>query len=394
MISIPFFEALPVVRRFEDTADPTNYFPVPDDWFVAITDVRNSTIAIQQGRYKEVNAMGAVFIMGVLNMTGSFNFPFVFGGDGATIVLPGELRKRTAEVMRGVQNLAKVQFGLEIRAGLVPVRSLRAAGQDVRVARMRISDYFTQAAFLGGGIQYADKLLKAPEAPSEFFAEHIAERLREDFSGLECRWDEVKNDRGEVHAVLVEALGEDLTHRNRIYQDVYRRIAEIYGTEEEYRPVATDKLNLTLNNRKLQVEKKVRTFGTTRREQIGYWIKLRLQWLTGKLVMNLGIRTAHTDWGRYKQDLAENTDYRKFDDMLRLVLAGTETQRFTLQGYLETLYERGDVVYGIHASGSALITCMILDHQQGHIHLVDGNDGGYALAAKRMKERARARKNG
>ena len=64
MVDILFFEALPVLRRFEDTTDPTNYLPLPDDWYIAITDVRNSTIAIEEGRYKEVNAMGAIAIMG------------------------------------------------------------------------------------------------------------------------------------------------------------------------------------------------------------------------------------------------------------------------------------------------------------------------------------------
>jgi hypothetical protein len=37
-------------------------------------------------------------------------------------------------------------------------------------------------------------------------------------------------------------------------------------------------------------------------------------------------------------------------------------------------------------------TCMILNHHEGHIHLVDGSDGGNAMAAKLMKERIRAKK--
>lgn len=391
MVEIPFFEALPVLRRFEDTANPSNYLPVPDDWFIAVTDVRNSTLAIEEGRYKEVNAMGAVAIMGVLNITGKFNFPFVFGGDGATLAIPPGLQNQTAGVLKGVQALATKQFGLDVRAALIPVSHLRREGQDVRVARIAVSEYFTQAAFIGGGTQLAESLLKSPDTPPSFFAENHPSDLNTDFNGLECRWDEVYNARGEVHSILVNVTESDSSKRNRLYQDIFQRIGEIYGQEEEYTPIVTDRLNLTLSNRKLSVEKEVRTFGTTRKEQIGYWVKLRIQWLFGKILMRFGIRTANTDWGQYKKDLAANTDFRKFDDMLRLVLAGNEVQRFTLQGYLETLYEKGELVYGIHTSKSALITCMILDHQEGHIHLVDGNDGGYAMAAKRMKERMRAK---
>lgn len=391
MIDIPFFEALPVLPRFEDTANPANYLPVPNDWIIAITDVRGSTLAIEQGRYKEVNAMGAISIMGVLNITQKFNFPFVFGGDGATIAIPGSMRNEVSKALRGVQKLASEQFKLDVRAGLVPVSEIRSNGFDVRVARLAVSSYFTQAAFMGGGTQFADKLLKSSSADPSYFVENEAEDSTDDFNGLECRWDEVRNERGEVHSILVDVTVDDERQKNEIYRQIYDRIALIYGDEKDFTPVTTDKLNLTLNNRKLAVERKVRTFGTTRREQILYWIKLRVQWFLGKILMRFSMSTERTNWGDYKSDLAANTDFRKFDDMLRMVLAGNEMQRFTLQGYLESLYEKGLVIYGIHTSDSALITCMILDHQKGHIHLVDGNDGGYTMAAKRMKDRAKAR---
>jgi len=103
--------------------------------------------------------------------------------------------------------------------------------------------------------------------------------------------------------------------------------------------------------------------------------------------MGFGMKTENVDWSKYKSDLADNTDYRKLDDMLRLVLAGTEIQRFTMQGYLEELYMQDKIVYGLHHASSALITCVILNHNGGHIHLVDGSDGGYAKAAAKLKLR-------
>lgn len=45
------------------------------------------------------------------------------------------------------------------------------------------------------------------------------------------------------------------------------------------------------------------------------------------------------------------------------------------------------IVYGLHHASSALITCVILNHNGGHIHLVDGSDGGYAKAAAKLKLR-------
>jgi hypothetical protein len=103
--------------------------------------------------------------------------------------------------------------------------------------------------------------------------------------------------------------------------------------------------------------------------------------------MGFGIKTKNVDWDKYKPDQAENTDYRKLDHMLRLVLAGTELQRFTLQSYLEELYMMNKIVYGLHHASTALITSVILNHNRGHIHLVDGSDGGYAKAAIKLKLR-------
>ncbi|MDP7147450.1 MAG: DUF3095 family protein [Nitrospinaceae bacterium] len=36
-------------------------------------------------------------------------------------------------------------------------------------------------------------------------------------------------------------------------------------------------------------------------------------------------------------------------------------------------------------SDSTLMTCMVFDRKERHLHFVDGASGGYALAAKQLK---------
>ena len=60
----------------------------PADWVVYITDVVGSTAAIEAGRYKDVNTAGSLPTIALANLIGSMHFPFVFGGDGMTTVLP------------------------------------------------------------------------------------------------------------------------------------------------------------------------------------------------------------------------------------------------------------------------------------------------------------------
>jgi hypothetical protein len=44
-------------------------------------------------------------------------------------------------------------------------------------------------------------------------------------------------------------------------------------------------------------------------------------------------------------------------------------------------------VYGLHISDRALMTCLVFERNGRQVHFVDGADGGYALAAKEMKQK-------
>ena len=54
-----FYKQLPVLKHFIDITDCDNYTSLPSDWYIALTDVRGSTVAIENGRYKDVNLLGA-----------------------------------------------------------------------------------------------------------------------------------------------------------------------------------------------------------------------------------------------------------------------------------------------------------------------------------------------
>ena len=53
-----------------------------------MADVVQSTKAIAENRYKAVNMAGAAVIVAVTNALGDREFPFVFGGDGASFAVP------------------------------------------------------------------------------------------------------------------------------------------------------------------------------------------------------------------------------------------------------------------------------------------------------------------
>jgi len=106
--------------------------------------------------------------------------------------------------------------------------------------------------------------------------------------------------------------------------------------------------------------------------------------------MRKEVKIGNADWGRYKQHVISNSDYRKFDELLRMVISGTLEQRQQLRGFLERFRQDRKIVFGIHPAPNALMTCLISNYDTDHVHFLDGSDGGYALAAKEMKEQLKA----
>ncbi len=134
-----FFDTLPVFEEFEGVADADNYRPLPDGWVLACADIVSSTQAITSGRYKAVNMAGASVISAILNSIGRRDLPFVFGGDGAFVAVPGSTVGQTRAALAAVKTWVAEELQLELRAAIVPIADIRAAGLDVRVARFQAS---------------------------------------------------------------------------------------------------------------------------------------------------------------------------------------------------------------------------------------------------------------
>src|SRR3954463_16571439 len=83
-----FFEALAPFQRTQDSFDTRYYRPAPADWLLAVTDVESSTRAVEAGLYQLVNLAGAAGIAAVRNACGGETIPFLFGGDGAVLLIP------------------------------------------------------------------------------------------------------------------------------------------------------------------------------------------------------------------------------------------------------------------------------------------------------------------
>ncbi len=88
MDSNDFYAELPAFPKFGEVTGDRPFRTLPADWKIIVADIEGSTAAIEAGRYKDVNTIGAAAVAAAQNAMDKRDFPFVFGGDGATLVIP------------------------------------------------------------------------------------------------------------------------------------------------------------------------------------------------------------------------------------------------------------------------------------------------------------------
>jgi hypothetical protein len=92
---------------------------------------------------------------------------------------------------------------------------------------------------------------------------------------------------------------------------------------------------------------------------------------------------------KYTDEVVDNSDFRKFDDCLRMVLDCTPELADEIERYLAGCAERNIVRYGTHRQHAAMMTCFTPSPtRSNHVHIIDGAMGGYAMAASALKESA------
>src|SRR5690554_4419304 len=75
-------------------SEESQFQPIPSDWVVVVTDIKQSTVAIQKGLYQAINLIATACIVSALNIAKEYdvNFPFFFGGDGSTLIIPPNIK--------------------------------------------------------------------------------------------------------------------------------------------------------------------------------------------------------------------------------------------------------------------------------------------------------------
>jgi DUF3095 family protein len=375
----PFYSGITVFRGFGRLMDPKLYSPLPDDWSIGVADIVESTKAIAEARYKAVNMAGASVIAAVANALEGREFPFVFGGDGASFAVSPDDLDRAREALAASATWVEESLNLVMRVALVPVAAVRAAGLDVRVARFGPSANLSYAMFSGGGLGWAEAAMKR----GEFAVAKAAPGTQPDLTGLSCRFEEIPSARGLILSVLVvPGKAADPAAFRRLIEDV---VTLVERSPDAGRPVPSNGPPLRWPPSGADFEARAARGGSLLKRRVsvlGYA-------LFAYFVMRFGISVGGFVPQTYLQQVVENSDFRKYDDGLRMILDCTPELERALTQRLAEAAAAGIVRYGLHRQDAAMMTCFTPSAvRSDHVHFIDGARGGYASAATALKATA------
>src|SRR5437667_4258807 len=322
---------------------------------------------------------GAAVIAAVTNALDGREFPFVFGGDGAGFAVSPSDLARARDALAATAAWVKQDLDLVMRVALVPVKDIRARGLDIRVARFGPSANLSYAMFSGGGLGWAEAAMKR----GEFVVPAASPGTQPDLSGLSCRFEEIPSTRGIILSVLVvPTRGADQTAFRKVIEDV---IDLVERSPDAGRPVPPDGPPLRWPPAGVEYEARAARGGSLLKRR-GVVLAVTL-W--AYVVMRFGIKVGNFVPKTYVQQVVENSDFRKYDDGLWMILDCTPELERALAQILANAASERIVRYGLHRQDAAMMTCFTPSVMRSdHVHFIDGARGGYASAATALKAMA------
>lgn len=373
--------------NFQDVTNSANFVRLPPDWCVVVSDVVGTFKAIKAGCYRDVNTIGAACITAVKNAIGIKinDFPYVFSGDGAKMAVPPRFRNVAVSAMLSLKDLVKKNFGMELRVGSVLIENLEEFGARVEVARYEIAPGMCVAIFRGGGMAVAEARLKGNDHVLQ--EKRAASASSVSLESLMCRWNAIPSHQGCVMTILVY---DNPDVAGSVYDDV---LAEIDTILNPHNSGSFRNAGNPVNIESLKFKTFREILRDERRFHASLWsfafIHRAAQILLCVIIFRLGcFKRLIVDGPHYKVAQRTYADFRKFDDMLRMVIDCTKDQANAIEFMLHDKHDHGlRLFYGVFYSTRTVMTCLVEDVADGHhIHYMDGEGGGFAMAGKMLRE--------
>ncbi|QOD59729.1 DUF3095 domain-containing protein [Polaribacter haliotis] len=357
-----------------------NFFnTVPSNWFVIVTDILDSTSAINMGLHNDVNLVATGSIITVLNKIKTLNknvsIPYFFGGDGATFIVPSELFQEVFTALENYSKHVKKNFDLILRVGKMEVSDVYKSGATLRIAKLKLNNFLITPVVIGNGLKFAEKSIK------DNFVDTLDSKETDisiDLEGMECRWDEIEPKDEEKKVICLLVMCKNESKQAEIFTQIMDEVDYIFGELSERTPITTIKLELNTSYSKIKREMYARLGKFDRKYLIKNWLITKL----GKFYFKF-----FKEGKEYLFKVSQLSDTIMLDGSINTVFSGTDKQIGKLKLLLDSLESDRKIIYGMHATYASIMSCYIEDRDEKHIHFVDGTEGGYTSAAGELKRK-------
>jgi hypothetical protein len=158
----------------------------------------------------------------------------------------------------------------------------------------------------------------------------------------------------------------------------------VLGAAQSGRPITVESLGVGAAGQAIALEAcAVKASGVSR---LRAQFTAATNYLMGLTFHKLKLKAGGFDAALYAAEVAANADFRKFDDGLRMTLDCAPAFADALEARLAAADDFAD--WGVFRQKSAQITCFVPSiNEHGHVHFVDGAEGGYTMAATALKAR-------
>jgi len=371
---------IPVITNFaEEAADPRRYVGLPQDWHVAVADVRGSTRLAEQGRHRDANYAAAACVAALrhaIEATSGTAACCQFTGDGAIAAVPPSAVEAASGALRRVAAWSAAHAKVDLRVGLVPVASL--AG-PVLVALHELAPGNVNGLFLGEGAAEAEVLLKAGRFTLSPESGEVP-----GLGALSCRWEPVQSRHGTILCLIADACGGRTHDATAVLDGLCREIAAAIDTETASPVAGGNGLNPRWLPRWRSLWLELGAVRPARRPLRALQIAGAV--LLVALLSKSGRKLGGFDARAYVKAIGQRSDYRKMSGGLRMVIDVSHADADRIEAILAAHAARGTIRYGTARMANATMTCLVGDVTAGkHIHFLDGAGLGYWEASKAIK---------
>jgi hypothetical protein len=358
------------MTSLSDVADISRYHAMASTEVLVLADIENSTQAISQGKYQEVNMFITQCIAALRKGCLVQQLKIQHGGDGFVLVAHLSEFDKISGIMSEMRNQLKMEMGLNIRCSGWKAIDLDKAG---------FSMYYSSCSHNGGNLQWQfhsehmeqlEKLMKA--GALSMFQSLINEKPN--ISGFRCDFVPIESKNTSFACCVVNFLQTDLADRFI----VMRKVLSLVGTHAVnglQPPISLNDLNWLTDKSTLDKLAKKSSY---------YWMRsLTNFWFNW---MNRTGFHWNKHWSNtFFKDLTLlplSVDFMKYDGQLKFVVSVPESKKTS---FVESLRGNDAIEFGLHWSDQAVITCSV-DGERGNLHFIDGSDGGLTIAANQLKE--------